>query len=65
MYVSELSNLKKAVEIKEWFCDSEPSVKIQREMGCLCGSCHQGEEEGLAKLYYCTAGADGERRTFG
>ena len=56
---------KNAVETEEWFCDSEPSLKIQREMGCLCGACLQGEEEGLVKLYFCTAGAEGERRTFG
>ena len=54
-----------AAETDVWFCESDASVKIQREMGCLCGACIQGEEKDLIKLYFCTAGADGERRTFG
>ena len=56
---------KNTLESEEWFCDSEASVKIQQERGCFCGACSQAGEEGLAKLYFYTAGAVGERRTFG
>lgn len=55
---------KDAVETEEWFCEGKVRVMIQREVGCLCGACIQGDE-GLAILYFCTAGAEGERRTFG
>lgn len=50
-----VKGLEKAEHMEGMFCAFDKSKCIEKEEGCICGSCPIYKENNLDKYYYCTA----------